>query len=159
MTKFKFPLVIPKTFQLTSSRRGWHSSEVWILTVWVYFNSHPHEEDDVSIQADGGLLVNFNSHPHEEDDRGILGGYRGIWVFQLTSSRRGWHYETDYGSDRLTFQLTSSRRGWPCGTYNIGGQEAISTHILTKRMTGLKILSWFPQIFQLTSSRRGWREK
>ena len=32
----------------------------------------------------------------------------------------------------------------------------ISTHILTKRMTGFGLAQWTPATFQLTSSRRGW---
>ena len=36
-----------------------------------FFNSHPHEEDDVAIIASTMLPVFFNSHPHEEDDLAI----------------------------------------------------------------------------------------
>ena len=77
-------------FQLTSSRRGWlfhiHLScssisiSTHILTkrmtlrtlmlpiLRVYFNSHPHEEDDGLCFPLGLLNWYFNSHPHEEDD-------------------------------------------------------------------------------------------
>ena len=34
------------TFQLTSSRRGWHPGHLMALVDSIYFNSHPHEEDD-----------------------------------------------------------------------------------------------------------------
>ena len=57
----------------------------------------------------------------------------------------------------MIFQLTSSRRGWLllfscyCPVINI------STHILTKRMTFIRISSVMHQVFQLTSSRRGWQ--
>ena len=34
----------------------------------VYFNSHPHEEDDDLEKVSRLLLEYFNSHPHEEDD-------------------------------------------------------------------------------------------
>ena len=55
-------------------------------------------------------------------------------IFQLTSSRRGWHISpSEYFSSNL-FQLTSSRRGWQ--------------HILHQLQE--------VRIFQLTSSRRGW---
>ena len=37
----------------------------------VYFNSHPHEEDDVIQVLSNWHSEYFNSHPHEEDD-GIL---------------------------------------------------------------------------------------
>ena len=33
-----------------------------------YFNSHPHEEDDGYRPGQCGVAYNFNSHPHEEDD-------------------------------------------------------------------------------------------
>ena len=54
-----------------------------------YFNSHPHEEDDLA--GNGGIHneLYFNSHPHEEDDSPGY-GQKGVgWIFQLTSSRRG----------------------------------------------------------------------
>ena len=56
-------------------------------------------------------------------------------VFQLTSSRRGWHPNPWKNMTRSIFQLTSSRRGWPTNTASSALNKA----------------------FQLTSSRRGWR--
>ena len=38
------------------------------LTESGYFNSHPHEEDDLSDAVRSLHQRNFNSHPHEEDD-------------------------------------------------------------------------------------------
>ena len=142
-------------FQLTSSRRGWLCTASYCLC-YPYFNSHPHEEDDLSI---GSYLNQF-------------------LAFQLTSSRRGWQYILGLLLGNLVFQLTSSRRGWrnrsSCGDlkryFNSHPHEEddskidkliiyadISTHILTKRMTlYCKLLLVLP-LFQLTSSRRGWR--
>ena len=121
----------------------------------------------------------FNSHPHEEDDMPLGAMYKNKWLFQLTSSRRGWrpinscllftryfnshpHEEDDHilryttrSSDyfnshpheedddawsvltrrRGIFQLTSSRRGWQYQAEIKRGKN----------------------VFQLTSSRRGWR--
>ena len=34
-----------------------------------YFNSHPHEEDDLSGRWCTVYGIYFNSHPHEEDDK------------------------------------------------------------------------------------------
>ena len=34
----------------------------------MYFNSHPHEEDDKFASMRQMEKENFNSHPHEEDD-------------------------------------------------------------------------------------------
>ena len=53
------------------------------------FNSHPHEEDDVTKCADFLYTLYFNSHPHEEDDPKPLRLPPKSFLFQLTSSRRG----------------------------------------------------------------------
>ena len=75
-------------FQLTSSRRGWP-----VLAFEIYwqfhFNSHPHEEDDRFVNHRLSTCCNFNSHPHEEDDNKTSLEVEE-WLFQLTSSRRGW---------------------------------------------------------------------
>ena len=39
-----------------------------LLPSAIYFNSHPHEEDDADIYKHITEVENFNSHPHEEDD-------------------------------------------------------------------------------------------
>ena len=79
----------------------------------LHFNSHPHEEDDCTHQINDkssnisthiltkrmtmlllrqpGPYLYFNSHPHEEDDDSSRRFAGMFWVFQLTSSRRGWH--------------------------------------------------------------------
>ena len=121
-------------FQLTSSRRGWLALSRFLVRSIYYFNSHPHEEDDLNsygtkprnsisthiltkrMTATRWNLCrevrDFNSHPHEEDDcfpHPTLPVYR---IFQLTSSRRGW-LECGHGyQTHWVFQLTSSRRGW-----------------------------------------------
>ena len=41
------------------------------LLVVVYFNSHPHEEDDKRNGRRNQRADYFNSHPHEEDDYAI----------------------------------------------------------------------------------------
>ena len=79
--------------------------------------------------------------------------------FQLTSSRRGWPIPTVFPSVFLTFQLTSSRRGWHFPHVFLISWIIISTHILTKRMTLLKQGRDTDILFQLTSSRRGWLPK
>ena len=103
------------------------------------------------------LLLYFNSHPHEEDDRLIPAILLCCFLFQLTSSRGGWpacflafwtlfSISTHILTRRMT-TVESKRDGTPC----------ISTHILTRRMTS----AFFPKathgIFQLTSSRGGWQ--
>ena len=102
---------------------------------WVYFNSHPHEEDDV---------VKWGRK--WQDKR-----------FQLTSSRRGWHhfcYRTDSICDISTHILTKRMTSAEARKRY---RYLISTHILTKRMTKKEKRKESKVVFQLTSSRRGWR--
>ena len=122
----------------------------------------------------------FNSHPHEEDDWNCSYNRFSGLLFQLTSSRRGWQNKKKRLAQQRKFQLTSSRRGWPRATVRNKRRYIISTHILTKRMTDFHIndelltryfnshpheeddvwrLHWHIRRneFQLTSSRRGWR--
>ena len=144
-----------RTFQLTSSRRGWLTILIWRRMLWYfnshpheeddrfrfrklqafhYFNSHPHEEDDNDKRKGRGIWKYFNSHPHEEDDGVVVTGGKYPDKFQLTSSRRGWRF-WDWDHRRgYRFQLTSSRRGW--------------LDIHNNQVEDRK--------FQLTSSRRGW---
>ena len=101
--------------------------------------------------------------------------------FQLTASRRGWQCIHQLHRTILAFQLTASRRGWlQHGCWN-PVKKSISTHSLTKRLTGtlclydrirnisthsltkrLTDLSFFLifsyPTFQLTASRRGWHQ-
>ena len=113
MTAFRLSLLSPTIFQLTSSRRGWPSYKI-SFECHFHFNSHPHEEDDLTNEIKILSSIYFNSHPHEEDDTTseiiklvgcdisthILTKRMTIFVcivspalkvFQLTSSRRGWH--------------------------------------------------------------------
>ena len=141
-------------FQLTSSRRGWRT--VYFRNV-IYFNSHPHEEDD-QMEGPGKTAVHnetisthiltkrmtalcsspesqthFNSHPHEEDDLYLVCCWRSLADIS-----------THILTKRMTVRSTSG-----------GSPPVISTHILTKRMTYIWIFK-ATILFQLTSSRRGW---
>ena len=104
-------MVEGKTFQLTSSRRGW-PLEAYLQGEEVYFNSHPHEEDDESYRENPVFRV-ISTH---------------ILTKRMTIFK-------DTGFDSCTFQLTSSRRGWPDIFLSFFFCIIISTHILTKRMT------------------------
>ena len=99
------------TFQLTSSRRGWpgrwrfpfpfYHISTHILTkrmtvgrgIFKYcncnFNSHPHEEDDNSNMC---VLTKYNISTHILTKRMTLqlAILFQLFLFQLTSSRRGW---------------------------------------------------------------------
>ena len=79
----------------------------------------------------------FNSHPHEEDDEAAAQARHIAEEFQLTSSRRGWHrrcqaLQTSYISTHiLTKRMTVA-------VSSVGVMNSISTHILTKRMTKVR---------------------
>ena len=120
----------------------------------MYFNSHPHEEDDATMNRQFSVFDisthiltkrmtciypgehygddYFNSHPHEEDDCAS-----GSTVFDV-------YISTHILTKRMTLAPLSHKI-----------DHKISTHILTKRMTrgfGSLRRSF---TFQLTSSRRG----
>ena len=76
----------------------------------------------------------FNSHPHKEDD--FSGNRCRILIVHFNSHP---HKEDDAVAPA------------------VASQKLISTHILTKRMTGTHAASSLCMVFQLTSSRRGWR--
>ena len=146
---------IQSTFQLTSSRRGWHQSKVKTNEI-ENFNSHPHEEDDSSRFRISTLSEYFNSHPHEEDDF-IL--YKQTWntIFQLTSSRRGWQAYRELIERDVLFQLTSSRRGWLQQYLTSGLMELFQLTSSRRGWPSTISLILEPYVFQLTSSRRGWQ--
>ena len=111
MTAFRLSLLSPTIFQLTSSRRGWPSYKI-SFECHFHFNSHPHEEDDLTNEIKILSSIYFNSHPHEEDDN--------WWPFPVTPDIN--FNSHPHEEDDLEFQWTDS-------------SYSISTHILTKRMT------------------------
>ena len=108
----------------------------WLLKYALtrYFNSHPHEEDDLTAGVSVSGKLYFNSHPHEEDDR----------------NQNHIHSSNSISTHILTKRMTIS-------ILLYGLSVRISTHILTKRMTLLTYSVSGATSFQLTSSRRGWR--
>ena len=101
-------------------------------------------------------------------------------IFQLTSSQGGWLVAYNMDRIRSSFQLTSSQGGWLYSLYFFITSINLSTHILTRRMTGLpqtdgnciflsthiltrRMTVSSPEqprkrTFQLTSSQGGWRD-
>ena len=98
----------------------------------LYFNSHPHEEDDLISNHPHRFLEYFNSHPHEEDDN------------DNTTQKDIPDISTHILTKRMTLAMIYALQ-----------KLKISTHILTKRMTSLQSRISEAQSFQLTSSRRG----
>ena len=68
MTKIGLIQLEKLIFQLTSSQGGWPSLQAQKIGE-MYFNSHPHkEDDDLCSCIDWVSGRYFNSHPHKEDD-------------------------------------------------------------------------------------------
>ena len=78
----------------------------------MYFNSHPHEEDDGAGSIPAENYQHFNSHPHEEDD-----------VYRKRTCSRN-EISTHILTRRMTTVADVDRSA-----------NDISTHILTRRMT------------------------
>ena len=133
MTTRLFSVMTLNLFQLTSSRRGWQCVTLSESLI-VYFNSHPHEEDDVIVEKRCVWRRYFNSHPHEEDDLNSYGTKprNSISTHILTKRMTP---ATKMPCTIAVFQLTSSRRGWRLFRKQSNRARCISTHILTKRMT------------------------
>ena len=122
-------------FQLTSSRRGWRNdgrSCSWRI----YFNSHPHEEDDgktvPAAQRGGKISTHILTKRMTRTARTIWGGWTistHILTKRMTVGRISGSIPANI------FQLTPSRRGWRRLRAVGGIMQGISTHILTKRMT------------------------
>ena len=80
-----------------------------------------------------------------------------LFVFQLTASRRGWQFVRDnpgMSQDISTHSLTKRLTGY--GFYAFYPFD-ISTHSLTKRLTMKEWELMLKMVFQLTASQRGWQ--
>ena len=98
-------------FQLTSSRGGWLRYPLSFLRR-KYFNSHPHEEDDEFKDGRNTGRGFISTHILTRRMTTHWTARRCSQVFQLTSSRGGWHCPTLLNVWCWVFQLTSSRGGW-----------------------------------------------
>ena len=123
-----------RVFQLTSSRRGW---QWWIRfqLLYKYFNSHPHEEDD-STESPADRIPCISTHILTKRMTYRLVEESYLWKFQLTSSRRGWQ---DACTRKMSRKYFNSHPHEEDDVPSIPRQVvvAISTHILTKRMTAI----------------------
>ena len=119
-----------------------------------YFNSHPHEEDDMRLIFLRMKQYHFNSHPHEEDDTTRL---RKNYALSIST-----HILTKRMTDMFNFLFQDRNISTHILTKRMTGNARdfndvvdISTHILTKRMTKSLGGKSPETVFQLTSSRRG----
>ena len=79
-------------FQLTSSRGGWPMTQCNTSPFSLYFNSHPHEEDDTVQFLYVHLCQNISTHILTRRMTTIDENQRGDDKFQLTSSQGGWPF-------------------------------------------------------------------
>ena len=121
-----------------------------------YFNSHPHEEDDLFLIYVWIVWV-ISTHILTKRMTTVVWLTRHCHSFQLTSSRRGWQLipVTLKNIQFISTHILTKRM--TTGSTTTISAGSISTHILTKRMTGERVMKHNENIFQLTSSRRGWR--
>ena len=100
----------------------------------MYFNSHPHEEDDGAGSIPAENYQHFNSHPHEEDDVVVM-----LLAFASQYFNSHPHEEDDTVShlDMYVHMYFNSHPHEEDDIWSIGGKghAGISTHILTRRMT------------------------
>ena len=124
------------------------------------------------------LSFYFNSHPHKEDDTINMTIFFSNPLFQLTSSQGGWHNivitkkspkrnfnshphkEDDHAKIEVNRDKAISThiltRRMTSGRDFTDHNADISTHILTRRMTSLNTEGTKLESFQLTSSQGGW---
>ena len=156
MTQHTTLIYTPVVFQLTSSRRGWHWT-FFNVTGISYFNSHPHEEDDVPTFWDV-LPLDISTHILTKRMTPLIYPnlrYRHISTHILTKRMTSWLNEAE---EELKFQLTSSRRGWQPQSLCHHIQAYFNSHPHEEDdVTNIQTI--FRWLFQLTSSRRGWRHR
>ena len=124
------------------------------------FNSHPHEEDDYPLEMQRTQGKYFNSHPHEEDDLPPDVIRDACWCISthiLTKRMTIWLQLHRYTFP--IFQLTSSRRGWHRGTASHFRTSHFNSHPHEEDDEYAEQVTAEHKVFQLTSSRRGWRSQ
>ena len=142
-------------FQLTSSRRGWLCFRL-VVYILLYFNSHPHEEDDnliclfpIYIIISTHILTKRMTGRNNRELRNF-----SISTHILTKRMTWW---SDPRIRRFQFQLTSSRRGWPrLAHYSQHFNKNFNSHPHEEDDSRPDLQRMLSFIFQLTSSRRGW---
>ena len=97
--------ILTRRMTLASSR---------LTTLFAFFNSHPHKEDDAQQKSAYDIAKVFNSHPHKEDDLRSCPNVGDTFLFNSHPHKE---------DDQLCFKLIT-------GSY-------FSTHILTRRMTAI----------------------
>ena len=125
-------------FQLTSSRRGWLGGYFNTVAGWI-FQLTSSRRGWPSEKSHFWCPHYFNSHPHEEDDGKNL-DHRLLMEYFNSHPHEEDDFKTHTGCNKRaisTHILTKRMTG--CELWR-DGKKYISTHILTKRMT---ILTWY----------------
>ena len=128
-------------FQLTASRRGWllKTCSIFDLKLFQLTASRRGWRADWYLQS---IYRNFNSQPHEEADTiNNLGITDGTIISTHSLTKRLTTSCTGKVTGRSAFQLTASRRGWHFRNLRTNIVPKISTHSLTKRLT---VELWVP---------------
>ena len=119
-------------FQLTSSRGGWPSF-MNTPNPFQNFNSHPHEEDDGSTSFSYPTLI-ISTHILTRRMTMKVENHYTFMIFQLTSSRGGWHHSYAQKFFHIYFNSHPHEEDDDSDNQYITLPN-ISTHILTRRMT------------------------
>ena len=120
----------------------------------LFFNSHPHKEDDGCWRRKRNSSEVFNSHPHKEDDLLPDHKYQHCdFSTHILTRRMTWFCKLfilccAFSTHILTRRMTENCE-WVCNIYGF------STHILTRRMTQVDAILFLMESFQLTSSQGG----
>ena len=133
-----------------------HIATTMINTVLFKISTHILTKRMTEVLGKAWIRIShFNSHPREEDDFTFVDAASFAFLFQLTSSRRGWLQAILHQNTYDHFNSHPHEEDDP-PLWVVAEIFDISTHILTKRMT-IRSASIVPAtIFQLTPSRRGW---
>ena len=170
-------MVEGKTFQLTSSRRGWQKVLNYIGAEW-YFNSHPHEEDD-HLKRTYKEKRYISTHILTKRMTKAIEKIPYFGLFQLTSSRRGWRFskilaliavhfnshpheeddQVEMATRYMTLHFNSHPHEEDDPTFSSLSSSVSSFQLTSSRRGWPKRMYMYScaSIFQLTSSRRGWQ--
>ena len=120
----------------------------------IFFNSHPHKEDDKAKRLNKLNRQFFNSHPHKEDDATDhwFDTAKDFSTHILTRRMTDPVYRL---SDRKCFFNSHPHKEDDMFVECLVEDVSFSTHILTRRMTTLPDVPVLCLLFQLTSSQGG----
>ena len=123
-------------FQLTASQGGWPccalpDPERWCIST----HSLTRRLTGISPRLKRNSK-HFNSQPHKEADDDSSDKATIVSTFQLTASQGGWQFPIENVFMGVPFQLTASQGGWQNAVRQWLRFRDISTHSLTRRLTG-----------------------